>query len=127
MSVSELPRDARRGEDAGGWVRIGRATDVPPLEGRSVRVGGRRIAVFRLPDGWAALDHACPHRGGPLSDGIVADSCVTCPLHNQRFSLATGERQDREGDGVRTYRIRERDGALELHGGDLAEALSPAA
>lgn len=96
------------------WLRIGRAADVPPLEGRSVRVGDRRVAVFRLPDGWAASDHACPHRGGPLSDGIVGDACVTCPLHGQRFSLLTGERLDADGPGVQIYEIRERDGHLEL-------------
>ena len=96
------------------WVPIGRARDVPHLEGRSVRAGDRRIAVFRLPDGWAAIDHACPHRGGPLSDGIVAERCVTCPLHNQRFSLLTGERIDAPGEGVRTYPVRERGGVLEV-------------
>ncbi|MBV9474026.1 MAG: nitrite reductase small subunit NirD [Solirubrobacterales bacterium] len=96
------------------WVTVGRADDVPYLEGRSVRIGDRRVGVFRLPDGWAAIDHVCPHKAGPLSDGIVADSCVTCPLHGHRFSLLTGERQDAEGPGVQTYEVRERDGYLEL-------------
>ncbi len=96
------------------WIRVGRAVDVPPLEGRSVRVGQVRIAVFRLDDGWAAVEHACPHAGGPLADGIVADRCVICPLHNRRYSLLTGQRQDGEGDSVRTFPVRERDGMLEL-------------
>ena len=64
--------------------------DVPLGEGRAVTVGGRRIAVFNTPTGWFALDDACPHRGGPLADGLVADRCVTCPLHERRFDLATG-------------------------------------
>jgi len=96
------------------WLRIGRTADIPYLEGRSVRVGERKVAVFRLADGWAAVDQACPHKGGPLSDGIVADRCVTCPLHGQRFSLLTGERQDADGPGVQAYEVRERDGYLEL-------------
>lgn len=108
MSVVSTERQTFR------WLRVGRAADVPLLEGRSVEIDGRRVAVFRLPDGWAAIDHACPHRGGPLGDGIVAEHCVTCPLHNQRFSLRTGERVGGDGDGVRTYEIRERDGHLEL-------------
>ena len=124
MSVARI--DAPAGL-ANPWVRIGRAADVPLLEGRSVEVAGRRIAVFRLSDGWAAIDHACPHRGGPLGDGIVADRCVTCPLHNQRFSLHTGEREDGDGPGVRTYRVRERNGVLELCRSDLDERLEPAA
>jgi nitrite reductase (NADH) small subunit len=114
--------------NAGGeWLRVGVAADVPLLEGRSVEVNGRRIAVFRLPDGWAAIDHACPHTGGPLADGIVAARCVTCPLHNQRFSLETGERQDAPGEGVRTYEVRERAGQLELRRADLGDRLEPAA
>jgi nitrite reductase (NADH) small subunit len=96
------------------WLRIGRPSDIPHLEGRSIQIGERRVAVFCLPDGWAAIDHACPHKAGPLSDGIVAEGCVTCPLHGQRFSLQSGERLDGEGRGVLTYEVRERNGELEL-------------
>ena len=96
-----------------GWISVGRADDVPMLEGRSVQIGTQRVAIFRLADGWAAIDHSCPHEGGPLADGIVADACVTCPLHGWRFDLETGRRQG--GDGaVRTYAVREREGMLEL-------------
>jgi len=127
VSVAEIGAVTGRGEPNSEWLRIGRASDVPLLEGRSVDVGGWRIAVFRLPDGWVAADHACPHQGGPLGDGIVADRCVTCPLHNQRFSLETGERQDAEGPGVRMYEVRERAGQLELRRAGLADRLEPAA
>lgn len=64
--------------------------DVPPGEGRAITLDGRRIAIFRAPGGWFALDAVCPHRGGPLADGIVCDSAVICPLHERRFDLATG-------------------------------------
>lgn len=94
-----------------GWTLVGRAEDVPLLEGRSVKVDGRRIAVFRLEDGWAATDAACPHRGGPLQDGLVAGSCVTCPLHNHRFDLHDGSRAG-GGEGVAVHAVEERDGAL---------------
>jgi nitrite reductase (NADH) small subunit len=72
------------------WTLVGRVDDIPLLEGRSTSVEGRRIAVFRLLDGFRATDAACPHAGGPLADGIVADSCVTCPLHGRRFNVLTG-------------------------------------
>jgi nitrite reductase (NADH) small subunit len=99
-----------------GWTQIGRAADVPLLEGRSATVvvpgtGARRLAVFRLPGGWAATDAACPHRGGPLGDGIVTASCVTCPLHQRRFDLVTGE-QVGGPDRVVVHEIAERDGML---------------
>jgi nitrite reductase (NADH) small subunit len=72
------------------WTLVGRVDDIPVLEGRSTSVDGRRIAIFRLLDGFAAIDAHCPHAAGPLADGIVADSCVTCPLHGRRFDLSTG-------------------------------------
>jgi nitrite reductase [NAD(P)H] small subunit len=94
-------------------IRIGRAEDVPLLEGRSVTVAGRRVAVFRLPEGFVALDAACPHRAGPLSDGIVADSCVTCPLHGWRFDLRTGAPAGGGATGgVTAHEVVERDGEL---------------
>ena len=99
------------------WVAVGRADDVPLLEGRSVAFGAQRVAIVRLPDGWAAIEHRCPHEGGPLADGIVADACVTCPLHGWRFDLHTGRRQG-GAEAVRTFAIRERDGLLELDADD---------
>ena len=94
-------------------MRLGRVEDVPMLEGRSVELDGRRIAVFRTPDGFRAIDNACPHAGGPLADGIVADRCVTCPLHGLRFDLDSGVSVDGTAR-VRTYPVVERDGELWL-------------
>ena len=109
---------------APAWTLVGRVEDIPLLEGRSVAIGGRRIAVFRLPDGLAAIDAACPHAGGPLADGIVADRCVTCPLHGWRFDLDSGEATNADAR-VRTYEVVERAGELWLRvdgAGELAEA-----
>lgn len=96
--------------------RIARAADVPMLEGRTVTIRShppRRVAVFRLLDGWAAIDAACPHKGGPLQDGIVGDACVTCPLHGRRFDLRTGQQVGGE-DRVAVHEVVERDGELWL-------------
>jgi nitrite reductase (NADH) small subunit len=71
-------------------VRACRVDDVPPGEGRTLTVAGRRVAVFRAGSGWYALDATCPHLGGPLADGILADCRVICPLHERAFDLATG-------------------------------------
>ena len=106
-----------------GWVRVGTPDDVPLLEGRRAVVAGRAIAVFRLEDGWAAVDAACPHKGGPLGDGIVGSACVTCPLHGWRFDLRTGEQQ---GGPARlaVHEVQELDGGLFVR---LAGALAAAA
>ena len=82
-----------------------RTGDVPPGEGRTITLDGRRIALFRSPAGWFALDAACPHRGGPLADGIVCDNAVICPLHDRRYDLASGEALD-AGDAVTAHSVQ---------------------
>ncbi|MDQ3677220.1 MAG: nitrite reductase (NAD(P)H) small subunit [Actinomycetota bacterium] len=84
-----------------------RVDDVPPGEGRAVTLAGRRIALFRVPGGWYALDAACPHQGGPLADGIVCDRAVICPLHERRFDLATGAPLS-AGEGVAAHAVEVR-------------------
>lgn len=100
-----------------GLVRVCDTADVPLGEGRPVTVGDRRVAVFHTESGWYALDDACPHRGGPLSDGILADRCVACPLHDRRFDLADGAALT-DGDAVAAHSVVVRgDGVhLELAG-----------
>ena len=103
--------------------RVCSVADVPPLEGRSVTLGGRRIAIFNAASGFAALDAGCPHRAGPLSDGILADGCVVCPLHGWRIDIRTGAVVS-GGDGrVGAYEVVEQDGALFL---DLKAVLEDA-
>ncbi len=73
------------------WIRITNAENIPLREGRSVRLGDDEIAIFNLGDRYVAVDNSCPHRGGPLCDGIISGDTVVCPLHGWRISLDTGE------------------------------------
>jgi nitrite reductase (NADH) small subunit len=97
-------------------IRVCDIDDIPAGEGRTVTVDGRRVAVFRAEQGWFALDGTCPHRGGPLADGIVADHTVICPLHERRFDLLTGEELTGSDDRVAAYEVdvRGRDVFLSL-------------
>ena len=90
-ATTALLPDFGPGAVCDGWVRVCRIDDLPLMEGRRTTIEGRRIAVFRLVDGLAAIDAECPHKAGPLQDGLVADNCVTCPLHDRRISLSSGE------------------------------------
>jgi nitrite reductase (NADH) small subunit len=73
------------------WVEVGRLSDIPRRGARRVSLGGVPMAIFRTADDEVfALVDRCPHRGGPLSEGIVSDKSVTCPLHNWVIELPTG-------------------------------------
>jgi nitrite reductase (NADH) small subunit len=93
------------------WIRVTTPENVPPREGRAVRIGDREIALFNLGDRFLAVDNRCPHKGGPLADGIIAGTTAVCPLHAWKINLETGrvERPSNEGACVLTYATR-RDG-----------------
>ena len=76
------------------WISIGSIADIPLRGARCVKTPQGKIAVFRTAENevFAIEDH-CPHKGGPLSQGIVHAKAVTCPLHNWIISLETGEAQ----------------------------------
>jgi nitrite reductase (NADH) small subunit len=104
------------------WVRIAPTDQIPEREGRSVRVGSRAIAIFNTGAGFLAVENRCPHGGGPLADGIVGGSTVTCPLHNWRICLESGQVQGACGTAapaVRTYRTKVEDGVVMLAAEDL--------
>jgi nitrite reductase (NADH) small subunit len=92
---------------AGNWVDIGPLEAVPLQGARVVRTPGGCLAVFRTADGDVfAIDDRCPHKGGPLSQGIVHGTSVTCPLHNMVISLETGEAQGADSGRVATIPTR---------------------
>ena len=72
------------------WIAITRTESIPLREGRGVKVGDREIAIFNVNGRFLTIDNACPHKGGPLCDGIVSGTTVVCPLHGQRFDLDSG-------------------------------------
>lgn len=89
------------------WIDIGALTDIPPRGARVVKTPLGCVAVFRThADEVFALDNACPHKGGPLAEGIVHGNKVTCPLHNWVFSLETGMAQGEDNGQVATYPAR---------------------
>jgi nitrite reductase (NADH) small subunit len=95
------------------WVEIGRIEQIPRRGARCVSTPAGKIAVFRtMEDQVYAIENRCPHKGGPLSEGIVHGGSVTCPLHNWVFDLATGKAQGADEGRVRTYQIDVVDGRI---------------
>jgi len=97
------------------WTQILRLDDIPVLGARVVRTDTVAIAVFRTRDDAVfALKDECPHKQGPLSQGIVYGDAVACPLHNWRIDLATGEARGPDIGCTRTYETKVQDGLVYL-------------
>lgn len=94
-------------------IDIGALDDIPRQGARLIKTRAGCIAVFRTADDRVfALDDRCPHKGGPLSEGIVHGSSVTCPLHAWVFDLNTGQAQGADSGQVRSYAVRVADGRV---------------
>jgi nitrite reductase (NADH) small subunit len=105
--------------DTAPKVNLGRVTRIPPGQGRCYVVGAHEVAVYRQRDGRLfASENRCPHRGGPLAEGVLGDGRIICPLHAHQFDLATG-RGHEPAECVRVFAVREVDGdiLLDLNGG----------
>ncbi|WP_181763509.1 nitrite reductase small subunit NirD [Mesorhizobium sp. B2-4-15] len=89
------------------WISIGALSDIPRRGARCVDTPQGKIAVFRTAEDQVyAIDDHCPHKGGPLSQGIVHGAAVTCPLHNWVISLETGWALGVDEGAVRTIPVK---------------------
>jgi nitrite reductase (NADH) small subunit len=87
-------------------VNLGPLQRIPPGEGRTFTVDAISIAVFRTRQGEVfATQASCPHRRGPMADGITGDGRVVCPLHAYQFELATGAPIGNDCAALETYPI----------------------
>jgi nitrite reductase (NADH) small subunit len=96
------------------WIWITPVDSLPAREGRALSVAGHEIALFNLGHRIVAIENRCPHKGGPLADGIVSGDTVVCPLHAWRVNVACGT-VDRPTDVtscVMTYPVRIDDGIV---------------
>jgi nitrite reductase (NADH) small subunit len=97
------------------WIRVTHVENIPVRQGRSVKLGNHVVAIFNLGESFRAVENSCPHRGGPLADGIIAGNDVVCPLHNWRISLDSGEvcnQPSAAGTCVRSFDAKVVDGIV---------------
>jgi nitrite reductase (NADH) small subunit len=97
------------------WIEIAALDEIPRLGARVIKTDTVEIAIFRTSgDTVFALKDECPHKKGPLSQGIVHDNTVTCPLHNWKIDLASGEARGPDEGCTRTYPVKVENGRVFL-------------
>ncbi|MBI3777416.1 MAG: nitrite reductase small subunit NirD [Gammaproteobacteria bacterium] len=98
-----------------GWIAVGTLDDIPRLGARVVQTPDGDIAVFRTADDQVfALRDRCPHKGGPLSQGIVHGTRVACPLHDWKIHLDTGLAVAPDEGCAARFPVRVEDGTIFL-------------
>jgi nitrite reductase (NADH) small subunit len=107
------------------WIEVGEVDDVPIRGSRVIATTQGGIAIFKSADGRVfALWDKCPHKGGPLSQGIVHGESVTCPLHNWVIGLVTGEVKGPDQGCARKVSVQLVDGKIFLPASDLSRQVA---
>ena len=102
-------------QEAGNWIEIVALDDIPRLGSRVIKTDTVDIALFRTAqDQVFAIKDACPHKQGPLSQGIVHGTSVTCPLHNWKIDLASGEALGPDEGCTNVYPVKVENGIVYL-------------
>ncbi len=78
-------------------------SEIPTGKGTSMEVAGKQLALFQIDGKFVAIDNTCPHRGGPLGDGLLMGTTVTCPWHGWQFDCTTGKSIRNPAVGVGSY------------------------
>jgi len=96
------------------FVTVTEASRIPFNRGLSVRVGDREFALFRIDGQIYALAGRCPHRGGPLGEGMAENGHVYCPLHGWEFDARTGACIDNPEKPVQCFPVRVHEGQVQI-------------
>lgn len=98
------------------FVRVASTTDIPNGEGRAFEVNGKQVAVFNCRGTFYAISNVCRHQGGPLAEGDLEGTVVTCPWHGWTYDVTSGESPEDPDTRVEKYEIK-------VEGGDILVAL----
>jgi nitrite reductase/ring-hydroxylating ferredoxin subunit len=88
------------------FVAVAKVGDLAPGQSRVVDVNGKRVALFRVGEGFHAIDDTCAHAGRSLGEGALEDGIVTCNGHGWRYDVRTGVSENRPDVAVRAYQVK---------------------
>jgi len=98
----------------GDFVRVASVDEIPPGRAKTVVIGTREIALFNAAGTFYALENTCPHQGGPLAEGWIEGSTVTCPWHAWSFRMTDGGMTLGDYASVETFDVRVEDGEVKV-------------
>ena len=98
------------------FTKVAKVSEVPKGSGKAIEVQGKALAVFRCDDTWYATENTCKHRGGPLGEGSLSGTTVTCPWHGWEYDVTTGACKLDASIKVQTFDVK-------VEGDDLLVAL----
>lgn len=88
------------------FKRVSKKSEIPTGTGKTVEVNGNQVALFNLNGKFCAIEGTCPHRGGPLGEGDLAGTVVTCPWHAWQFDVTTGASLVNPEMKIKTYEVK---------------------
>jgi nitrite reductase/ring-hydroxylating ferredoxin subunit len=88
------------------FVKVASTTDVAPGTAKCIEAGGKQIALFNVDGAFHAIDNLCLHRGGPLAEGEIEGTFVTCPWHGWQYDVTTGQNVLDDDEGVARYEVK---------------------
>lgn len=90
----------------GEFVKVAKLEEIPTDQGMMVDCNGEEVGIFKINGTCYAISGICPHRGGPLGEGELEGTVVTCPWHGWRFDVTTGNNTVIPASTVKTYRVK---------------------
>jgi len=103
----EIDRKPKEETPMPRFIKVATTDELADQQAKLVEVEDQKIALFRVDEGFYALGDTCPHRGGPLSEGTVEGTEVTCPWHGAKFDIRTGAvLGPPAGQAVKSYPVK---------------------
>lgn len=96
------------------WHSLGKAEELQPDEVRAAHVAGSKLCIGRAGETYFAVDDLCPHAAGSLSEGMIDDDQVVCPLHAYGFEIHSGHCPDDPSCSIKAYEVRVENGELKV-------------
>lgn len=99
---------------ANDFETVAATNDIPVGQGKVYRVHGREIAIFNVDGDFYAIDNVCPHRGGPIGEGRLEHSIITCPWHDWSFDVRSGKSTYNPRVCLERFRVRVKKGQIQV-------------